>query len=61
LSAVINEEEGYIKLKYNSADTYLGNAVLRRSSAKDNFLKWEDLKNFEFHGTNSFEYYDFTA
>ena len=61
LSTSINEEEGYIKITCNSSETYIGNLVLRRSDSKSNFLKWEDLKNFESYNVGSFTYYDFTA
>lgn len=60
-SSIINEEDGYIKLVYNSETPYFGNLVIRRSDSKSNFLKWEDLKNFESHQETTFTYYDFTA
>lgn len=62
LQTYINEEEGYIKVVYtDNSDNYTGNLVLRRSDSKSNFLKWEDLKNFEAYGDTNFTYYDFTA
>lgn len=61
LKTFVNEEQGYIKISYSSEESYTGNLVLRRTDARSNFLKWEDLKNFEVHGTANFDYYDFTA
>ena len=61
LSTFVNEEEGYIKLVFNSDEYYPGNLVIRRSDSKSNFLKWEDLKYFESYTIPSFTYYDFTA
>ena len=57
----INEQEGYVKLTFTSSEVYMGNLVIRRTDSKSNFLKWEDLKNFESYGVNNFTYYDFTA
>lgn len=61
LLSSINEEEGYIKLTFNSNEYYTGNLVIRRSDSKSNFLKWEDLKYFESYDIVNFTYYDFTA
>ena len=71
LRTFVNEEEGYIKLEYrpSSGDaSYTGNAVIRRSDSRHNFLNWRDLKNFEMYGndtsgggTSLYQYYDFTA
>ena len=68
----VNEEEGYIKVEFeqsnnnensnSGSDFYTGNVLLRRSDARSNFQKWEDLKYFECQGQKiHFTYYDFTA
>lgn len=57
----INEEQGYIKLVYNSQSQLIGNFVIRRTDSRSNFLKWEDLKNFQLHTESSYTYYDFTV
>ena len=63
LTTYINEEEGYIKLNFTSDEINMGNLVIRRTDSKSNFLKWEDLKFFETHTQEdyNFNYYDFTA
>lgn len=61
----INEEQGYIKVQVHiqQSSTSGGNTlVLRRSSSKDNFLKWEDLYKMTYNTTTrDYYYYDFTA
>lgn len=57
----INEEEGYIKLKFEFQSKQEYNIVIRRSDAAGNFLNWVDLKIFQGVGKDSFIYYDFTA
>ena len=63
LSTIINEEEGYIKITFNSEQNYGGNLALRRSDSEHEFKNWTDLKNFtpEDGQNPSFVYYDFTA
>lgn len=62
LHAAVNEEEGYIKLEARLVESYDQNLVIRRSSSKDNFLVWEDIKHFISPGSNtSIVYYDFTV
>lgn len=61
LETSINEEEGYIKVSFTTEQEFMGNYVLRRTDSKSNFLKWEDLKFSESHGSPNFDYYDFTA
>ena len=61
LNTYINEEEGYIKIEFDSDEIQMMNIVLRRSDSKSNFLKWEDLKFIEVLENASFTYYDFTA
>lgn len=62
LKLYTNEEEGYIKVSFESSgEDYIGNLVLRRSDEKSKFLKWQDVKFFENYGEEiSFTYYDFT-
>ena len=65
ISAAVNEEEGYIKVKINfaEAENELQNYVLRRTSSTSNFLYWEDIKYF-IRNTNSLDtqiYTDYTA
>ena len=38
----------------------MSNLVIRRTDAKNNFLKWEDLKYLEVYENYNFTYYDFT-
>ena len=57
----INEEEGYIKLKFSLTNAQQHNLVIRRSDASHNFLNWTDLKIFQGKNKKSFLYYDFTA
>ena len=41
---------------------YVGNLVIRRTSAESNYSDWQDLKNFTVSGpTQPQVYYDFTA
>lgn len=63
LTAAVNEEEGYIKIKAIVKQNYIGNLVIRRSDAKGNFLNWRDIKHYLGNGqfNQEFEYYDFTA
>lgn len=65
ISAAVNEEEGYIKFQYTPSEEeqqYIGNLVIRRTSAESNFTDWEDLKNFFVTGIeDTITYYDFTA
>lgn len=65
LSAAVNEEEGYIKLKavINEDPVYTGNLVIRRSDSKGHFLNWKDIKHYKADGTYGQEiiYYDFTV
>ncbi len=61
LTSYINEEEGYIKLIFDSDEVQMSNLVIRRTDSKSNFLKWEDLKYFEAYDSLDFTYYDFTA
>lgn len=60
LTTYVNEEEGYIKIDFNSSQSDMTNIVIRRSDSLSNFLKWEDLKYIEVYGNQSFTYYDFT-
>lgn len=63
----INEEEGYIKVHMYLKETNVptnSTFVLRRSSSKDNFLKWEDLFIQGYSNSangKDYYYYDFTA
>lgn len=72
LTAAVNQEQGYIKLQYNYDTSemytdqenvgYVGNLVIRRTSAESNYSDWQDLKNFTVSGpTQPQVYYDFTA
>ena len=61
-TSYVNEQQGYIRLSFNSSQAYLGNLLLRRTDQRSGFLKWEDLKYFKSSNNNpSFEYYDFTV
>ena len=61
LKSYINEKEGYVKLTFSSSENDIGNLVIRRTDARSNFLKWEDLKFLEYHDIINFVYYDFTV
>ena len=65
VATFINEGEGYIKIQNHIQQDSNGKFVLRRSSSKDNFLKWEDLYigTYVAGGQNGkdYYYYDFTA
>ena len=65
LHAVINEEQGYIRLYVtNTQNAEPSNYVVRRTSSKSNFLVWEDIYNFQINGNEGlkdFCYIDFTA
>lgn len=60
LNTYINEEEGYVKLQFESQENKMTNLLIRRTDSRSNFLKWEDLKYFEAYDDLSFTYYDFT-
>ena len=60
----VNNEQGYIKIVFQTSTNVNGNVVIRRSDSKNNFLNWEDLTNFLLFdrlSDNKFIYYDFTA
>lgn len=62
LTTAVNEEEGYIKIEINLVSESSTHFILRRTSSKDNYLKYEDLRYYNHSGGNqTYTYYDFTA
>lgn len=64
--AIVNEEEGYIKVRYTPTNesSRLTNWVLRRTSSTSNFLFWEDIRYIDtevFEDDVPIEYIDYTV
>ena len=60
----VNNEEGYIKLVFQTSESKNGNVAIRRSDSKHNFLNWQDLTNFLLFDRlvdGKLVYYDFTV
>ena len=60
----VNNEEGYIKLIFQTDASRNGNIAIRRADSKHNFLNWQDLTNFLLFdklSNGQLTYYDFTV
>ena len=60
----VNNEEGYIKLIFQTTASRNGNIAIRRADSKHNFLNWQDLTNFLLFdklSNGQLTYYDFTV
>lgn len=63
IKAQPDNENGRNKIIITFLENYFSNFTIRRSSSKDDFKKWQDIKNFFFNSTNNnktFIWYDNT-
>jgi hypothetical protein len=62
----LEEDEGRIGLKFvnETSNSFTGKIAIRRSSSKENFTRWEDIKILNFNNTNLNNlniFYDYTV